>query len=217
MKYCWFALSQLGNFGTQVASSTGLARFSTQDISLKLCHLLLQVGTGQAAYKAAVDVIKQWAHLQLGWNMTTTPSMKVGTTICSATQTVVPWSVLPARVTYMNEGAATFDGGKGEHQPFCAVPRWRCDYHCCGTNATELGMNCCFPQRQALFQFGMCSRKGHQPVVSVLPQQQRYCPCHRCCFPAGKRFSVGMCSLEGHQLAGEERFAVEMLPDGSVW
>lgn len=34
---------------------------------------------------------------------------------------------------------------------------------------------------------------------------------------AGKRFSVGMCSLEGHQLAGEERFAVDMLPDGSVW
>jgi hypothetical protein len=80
----------------------------------KLLHLLLQVGTGQAAYKAAVDAIKQWAHLQLGWNMTTTPSMKVGTTICSATQTVVPWSVLPARVTYMNEGAASFDGGKGE-------------------------------------------------------------------------------------------------------
>jgi uncharacterized protein (UPF0548 family) len=34
---------------------------------------------------------------------------------------------------------------------------------------------------------------------------------------AGKRFAVGMCSLEGHQLAGEERFAVDMLPDGSVW
>jgi hypothetical protein len=33
----------------------------------------------------------------------------------------------------------------------------------------------------------------------------------------GKRFAVGMCSLEGHQLAGEERFQVEMLPDGSVW
>lgn len=34
---------------------------------------------------------------------------------------------------------------------------------------------------------------------------------------AGKRFAVGMCSLQGHQLAGEERFAVDMLPDGSVW
>lgn len=39
--------------------------------------------------------------------------MKVGTTICSATQTVVPWSVLPARVTYMKEGAAKFEGGTG--------------------------------------------------------------------------------------------------------
>ena len=60
-----------------------------------------------------MDAIKQWGHLQLGWNLTTMPAMKVGATICSATQTVVPWSVLPARVTYMNEGAAEFDGGKG--------------------------------------------------------------------------------------------------------
>lgn len=105
-----------------------------------------QVGNGPQDYKAAVDAVKQWAHLQLpSWNCTTTPAMKVGTTICSATQTVVPWSVLPARVTYMNEGAANFEEG------------------------------------------------------------------------TGKRFAVGMCSLEGHQLAGEERFAVDMLPDGSVW
>ena len=48
-----------------------------------------------------------------GWNMTTTPSMQVGSTVCSATQTVVPWSVLPARVTYMNEGTAKFEGGTG--------------------------------------------------------------------------------------------------------
>ena len=30
--------------------------------------------------------------------MTTRPAMKAGATICSATQTVVPWSVLPAQV-----------------------------------------------------------------------------------------------------------------------
>jgi uncharacterized protein (UPF0548 family) len=105
-----------------------------------------QVGSGQQAYKAAVDTVKQWTHLQLpSWNCTTAPAMKVGTTICSATQTVVPWSVLPARVTYMKEGSEKFEGG------------------------------------------------------------------------TGKRFAVGMCSLEGHQLAGEERFVVDMLPDGSVW
>jgi uncharacterized protein (UPF0548 family) len=34
---------------------------------------------------------------------------------------------------------------------------------------------------------------------------------------AGKRFALGMCSLDGHQLAGEERFAVELHADGSVW
>ena len=35
--------------------------------------------------------------------------------------------------------------------------------------------------------------------------------------PAGKRFAVGLSSLTGHQLAGEERFQVEMHADGSVW
>lgn len=35
--------------------------------------------------------------------------------------------------------------------------------------------------------------------------------------PAGKRFAVGMHSLTGHQLAGEERFQVELHQDGSVW
>ncbi|WIA39695.1 hypothetical protein OEZ86_005758 [Tetradesmus obliquus] len=104
-----------------------------------------QVGSGQDVYKAAVDAVKNWAHLQLGWNCTTNPAMKVGATICSATQTVVPWSVLPARVTYMNEGSEQFDNGPG------------------------------------------------------------------------KRFALGMCSLDGHQLAGEERFAVELHADGSVW
>lgn len=33
-----------------------------------------------------------------GWNCTTQPAMKNGAVICSATQTVVPWSVLPAQV-----------------------------------------------------------------------------------------------------------------------
>jgi len=33
-----------------------------------------------------------------GWNCTTAPAMQNGATICSATQTVVPWSVLPAQV-----------------------------------------------------------------------------------------------------------------------
>eukprot|EP00882_Tetradesmus_deserticola_P003104 GHRQ01003294.1.p1 GENE.GHRQ01003294.1~~GHRQ01003294.1.p1 ORF type:complete len:214 (+),score=38.96 GHRQ01003294.1:64-705(+) len=104
-----------------------------------------KVGSGRDVYNAAVGAVQSWAHLQLGWNCTTNPAMKVGATICSATQTVVPWSVLPARVTYMNEGSEQFEDGPGQ------------------------------------------------------------------------RFALGMCSLSGHQLAGEERFAVDMHADGSVW
>jgi hypothetical protein len=34
---------------------------------------------------------------------------------------------------------------------------------------------------------------------------------------AGQRFALGLSSLNGHQLAGEERFSVELHEDGSVW
>lgn len=50
-----------------------------------------------------------------GWNCTTEPAQQVGAVICSATRTVVPWSVLPARVTYCQEEAASFGPeNKGE-------------------------------------------------------------------------------------------------------
>jgi len=104
-----------------------------------------KVGSGKQTYDEAIKAVKAWEHLQLGWNSTTKPDMRPGTTICSATQTVVPWSVLPAQVVYCKEEAATLEGGKG------------------------------------------------------------------------RRFAMGMCSLNGHMLAGEERFQVEMLADGSVW
>ncbi|KAI3429326.1 hypothetical protein D9Q98_005421 [Chlorella vulgaris] len=105
-----------------------------------------KVGEGRQVFDAAVQTIKDWEHLQLGWNVTTKPAVKAGVTICSATQTVVPWSVLPAQVVYCKEESADF--GPGDK---------------------------------------------------------------------GKRFAVGMHSLTGHQLAGEERFQVELHQDGSVW
>lgn len=105
-----------------------------------------KVGEGRKAFDAAVAAIKKWQHLQLGWNETTKPSMAAGTKICSITQTVVPWSVLPAEVAYMKEGGYEFK-----------------------------------------------------------PKDK------------GRRFALGLNSLTGHQLAGEERFAVELHADGSVW
>ncbi|KAI7838667.1 hypothetical protein COHA_007470 [Chlorella ohadii] len=105
-----------------------------------------KIGEGKKVFDAAVKAVKSWQHLQLGWNCTTAPAMQNGATICSATQTVVPWSVLPAQVVYCNESAAEFGPGN-----------------------------------------------------------------------KGRRFAVGLCSLNGHQLAGEERFQVELHADGSVW
>lgn len=48
--------------------------------------------------------------------------MAPGATICSATQTVVPWSVLPAQVIYCEEAAADFGsaGGQGESWDGCS-------------------------------------------------------------------------------------------------
>ncbi|KIY99763.1 hypothetical protein MNEG_8198 [Monoraphidium neglectum] len=105
-----------------------------------------KVGEGQKVYDAAVAAIQKWEQLQLGWNFTTKPAVKTGTKICSATQTVIPWTVLPAQVVYSQDEAADFGGGD-----------------------------------------------------------------------KGRRFAVGLASLSGHLLAGEERFAVELHSDGSVW
>lgn len=60
--------------------------------------------------------------LAAGWNCTTSPPMAPGATICSATQTVVPWSVLPAQVIYCEEAAADFGsaGGQGESWDGCS-------------------------------------------------------------------------------------------------
>ena len=198
----------------------------------------LQVGEGKAAYDAVVQALKSWQHLQLGeceaaapsplslsenqspgqpvvpslapaaaahhtlasppappppagWNCTTAPSQKAGATLCSATQTVVPWSVLPAQVTYCSEGAAQFGpGNKGGLGGSWIAGSW--------IESSK--------QRAELhFAFGPpCLPACVHPASpgSVL---------------AGKRFAVGLSSLTGHQLAGEERFQVEMHADGSVW
>lgn len=58
-----------------------------------------------------------------------------------------------------------------------------------------------------------CGRLGW---LRCRPASRPSCgPALRLC--AGKRFAVGMCSLAGHQLAGEERFQLELHEDGSVW
>lgn len=50
--------------------------------------------------------------------------MKPGATICSATQTVVPWSVLPAQVVYCNESAAEFGPGDKGARGRGSAPAW---------------------------------------------------------------------------------------------
>lgn len=180
--------------------------------------------------------MKQWAHLQLpSWNCTTTPAMKVGTTICSATQTVVPWSVLPARVTYINEGAEEFEGGTGAHAAGlvgagCPGVRARCLFSMCAHGRKQArGRNIHLDNACATVaaQYNVAQVCAVVCVLITNTYVMHACliaadlfhaaGCCSCGLCAGKRFAVGMCSLEGHQLAGEERFAVDMLPDGSVW
>lgn len=70
-----------------------------------------KIGEGKKVYDAAVAAVKAWEQLQLGWNFTTKPAVSPGSKICSATQTVVPWSVLPAQVVYARDEAVDFGGG----------------------------------------------------------------------------------------------------------
>ena len=73
------------------------------------------------------------------------------------------------------------------------------------------------------FAVGLSSLSAHPHSPLCYPLLSRHLPPN--CIPApafsflnaGQRFAVGLSSLTGHQLAGEERFQVELHADGSVW
>jgi len=133
-----------------------------------------------------------------------------------ATQTVIPWSILPAQVVYQrDESAAVFpDGDKGEHERQgvgVGGERGRGG----GSSAVLVFASSTNSKQQSSRLLpSLALLRTHILSLALYPPPSHPSPARN---DQGRRFAVGLASLGGHLLAGEERFAVELHSDGSVW
>lgn len=65
-----------------------------------------KVGIGQDAYKRAMQAVLTWKNFDLDWFFTNSPPVKLNEPVVVTAQTLFLWSVLPLRVTWIeNDGA----------------------------------------------------------------------------------------------------------------
>ena len=65
-------------------------------------HNRIQLGTGEATYRSAVDALKNWRHFDLGW-VTIVPRgvpIEVGATVAVKARAFGTWSLNASRVVY---------------------------------------------------------------------------------------------------------------------
>jgi uncharacterized protein (UPF0548 family) len=73
-------------------------------------HNRIQLGTGEATYRKAVDALTNWRHFELGW-VTITPSgvaVEVGATVAVKARAFGTWSLSALRVVYVIDEARRF-------------------------------------------------------------------------------------------------------------
>ena len=73
-------------------------------------HNRIQVGTGEATYKRAVEALKNWRHFELGW-VTIVPRgvpIEVGATVAVKARAFGTWSLNASRVVYTIDEATRF-------------------------------------------------------------------------------------------------------------
>jgi len=73
-------------------------------------HNRTQLGSGEEAFRRAVDALKLWQHFDLGW-VTIVPqrvAIEVGATVAVKAQTLGVWSLSACRVVYVIEQPRRF-------------------------------------------------------------------------------------------------------------
>lgn len=68
-------------------------------------HNRIQLGSGEATYRRAVDVLKNWRHFDLGW-VTIAPRgvpVEVGATVAVKARAFGTWSLSATRIVYLIE------------------------------------------------------------------------------------------------------------------
>ena len=73
-------------------------------------HNRIQLGTGEAVYKTAVEALQNWRHFDLGW-VTVVPRgvrIEVGATVAVKARAFGSWSLSACRVVYTIDEATRF-------------------------------------------------------------------------------------------------------------
>lgn len=76
---------------------------TTPPASYTVDHNRIQLGTGEAVYKQAVDGLKNWRHFELGW-VTIVPlgvPVQVGATVAVKARAFGTWSLNATRIVYV--------------------------------------------------------------------------------------------------------------------
>lgn len=66
----------------------------------QLDHTRVKVGRGKHQYEKAVDLLKRWQQMSLGWVDTNTPVVRQGAQVCVVARSLFLWSRLPLAVVY---------------------------------------------------------------------------------------------------------------------
>jgi len=83
---------------------------ATPPASYTVDHNRIQLGSGEATYRKAVDALKNWRHFELGW-VTITPRgvvVEVGATVAVKARAFGTWSLSASRVVYVIDEARRF-------------------------------------------------------------------------------------------------------------
>src|ERR1051325_10602306 len=83
---------------------------ATPPASYTVDHNRIQLGSGEATYRKAVDALKNWRHFEVGW-VTIPPGgvvVKVGATVAVKARAFVTWSLSASRVVYVIDEARRF-------------------------------------------------------------------------------------------------------------
>jgi len=85
--------------GEGIEKSSELKGFSVSRTRVK-------VGTGQTAYRRAVDAVFSFENIEFDWFFTNRPPVKTGAPVVETTQTLFLWSLLPLKITWIDKDAA---------------------------------------------------------------------------------------------------------------
>jgi len=73
-------------------------------------HNRIQLGSGEATFRSAVEALKKWRHFEMGWVVIVPPGVhvEVGATVAVKARAYGTWSLSAARVVYMIEESRRF-------------------------------------------------------------------------------------------------------------